>query len=132
MLVGVGSSEYMYMPAVKQISTAHVMLCATASPTSFSFSVLLQVASVFNMPVQQLLQDNIRTIRTPDQFLGGLTLTLCGVLLVKHKPKPKPPIVYSQVEALLGIRDMIDRNGVLASSWNLRNINRYAGMCLAA
>lgn len=85
-----------------------------------------KVAAVFGLPVQQLLQDNLRVIRTPEQLLGGLTLTLCGIQLVKPKPKPRPPVVASQVEALLAIRSMIDKNGVLASSWSLQNANRYS------
>ncbi|WIA42099.1 hypothetical protein OEZ86_009374 [Tetradesmus obliquus] len=52
-----------------------------------------KVAAVFGLPVQQLLQDNLRVIRTPEQLLGGLTLTLCGIQLVKPKPKPRPPVV---------------------------------------
>ncbi|WIA21668.1 hypothetical protein OEZ85_000839 [Tetradesmus obliquus] len=85
-----------------------------------------KVAAVFGLPVQQLLQDNLRVIRSPEQLLGGLTLTLCGIQLVKVKPKPRLPVVASQVEALLAIRSMIDKNGVLASSWSLQNANRYS------
>lgn len=91
------------------------------------FPCTLQVAAVFGLPVQQLLQDNLRVIRSPEQLLGGLTLTLCGIQLVKVKPKPRLPVVASQVEALLAIRSMIDKNGVLASSWSLQNANRYSG-----
>jgi hypothetical protein len=77
--------------------------------------------------VQRLLQDNIRIIQVPNQLLGGLTLTLCGVQLTKPEPKPQPPVVLSQIEALLAIRNTIDKNQVLESTWNLRNANRYAG-----
>jgi hypothetical protein len=107
------------------VSTAVII---PVPPLFIPVPAVLQVAAVFGMPVQQLLQDNLHAIRTPEQQLGGITLTLCGVQLVKPRPKPRPPVVASQVEALLAIRSMIDKNGVLASSWSLQNANRYSGM----
>jgi hypothetical protein len=71
------------------------------------------VASRVGIPVQQLLLDNLDTIKDPSSVPAGTTLRLCGV---------SPAVVAGagsvlEVAALLAIKRVLDPPGTALSNW---------------
>jgi hypothetical protein len=86
-----------------------------------------KIARVFGVPSQRVLADNSRAIREPDMFLGLLNLKLCGVQKKRMDVRfAQPPVVDSQVSALLGIKAFLDKAKVLSFAWPA---HKFAGYC---
>ena len=84
-----------------------------------------KVASMFKIQPEQVLLQNSDKIKSPDMYLGSLTLKLCGATKPSSKPKPKPTVVPSQAQALLGIQAVIDKNQTLAKTWSIEDYRQY-------
>ena len=104
--------------------------CYSYRATSWDY--VSSVATVFNVPPQNVLLDNVNVIPDPAMFLGGLTVVLCGIGDVPGLPltgaSGAPGVgSMSQLDALSNIKLAIDRGDVL-KSWT-RSYGANGGYC---
>jgi hypothetical protein len=114
-----------YPPAQPKLLWPPKGSSACPTYTARSSDYVSKVASMFQMEPEQVLLQNSDKIKSPDMFLGGLKLTLCGATEPEAKPKPQPKVVPSQAEALIGIRAMIDPMQKLSKKWSIELYKQY-------
>ena len=77
-----------------------------------SFDYVSEIANRFKITPQKVLLDNVNVITSPDMFLGGITIAICGIGTIPGRPLitvSKPLITVSpglgQVDALMKIKE---------------------------
>jgi hypothetical protein len=75
-----------------------------------------KIADMFKVTPQKVLLDNLNVISSPDMFLGGITIAICGVGTIQSKPLITVSPGLGQADALMKMKEDMDRMGSL-SDW---------------
>jgi len=81
-----------------------------------SYDYVSKIADMFKVTPQKILLDNLNVITSPDMFLGGITVVICGIGTIPGKPLITVSPGLGQADALMKMKEDMDRMGSL-SDW---------------